>query len=545
MTLRFLHLFTSFFTFFSVALGSNDCSIETFQAFLDANGTAARVVYARHYAENSTFVNPNISSATNPTQLPAACAIQVNATTDVDTHFSFGVFLPDTWNERFFHAAQEGEDINWVDMAVGLRYGFASVATDTGHTGSDMDGVWWKNPESINDWAWRANHLTSVLGKFLVESFYGQKPKYSYFAGCSTGGRQAMKETQKFPRDYDGVIAACPAWWTTHQQLYNLKQTTYQAPQGSAHTIPMEMFAVIGAEAIRQCDPQDGLVDNIISDPLGCHFDYLPLLCTEAKNTSCLTGPQIETLHKIYNDWVETNQTFVYTHPLYGSEAMWNESGVIGNGSVGNEDSQLWYPQHILGLANFTVQDFDYSVVQYADQTDPGDSSADNYDLAEFYHHGGKLIHYHGHSDAIVPPGIGLYYRDHMAATLAPQGIDIDDFYRFFAIPGMEHCYHTPSTMGAPWYIAGPTQASTLSSSLYSVPGYQDAKHDIFLALINWVENGTAPDYIIGSRFNSSVEYTANTIDKQRPICAYPKLAQYVGSGDIDDAANFQCKALY
>lgn len=99
--------------------------------------------------------------------------------------------------------------------------------------------------------------------------------------------------------------------------------------------------------------------------------------------------------------------------------------------------------------------------------------------------------------------------------------------------------------MGAPWYIAGPTQASTLSSSLYSVPGYQDAKHDIFLALINWVENGTAPDYIIGSRFNSSVEYTANTIDKQRPICAYPKLAQYVGSGDIDDAANFECKALY
>lgn len=101
MTLRFLYLVTSLLTLFSLALGSNDCSIETFQAFLDANGTAARVVYARHYAENSTFVNPNISSVTNPTQMPAACAIQVNATTDVDTYFSFGVFLPDTWNERF------------------------------------------------------------------------------------------------------------------------------------------------------------------------------------------------------------------------------------------------------------------------------------------------------------------------------------------------------------------------------------------------------------------------------------------------------------
>ncbi|OOF90624.1 hypothetical protein ASPCADRAFT_10534 [Aspergillus carbonarius ITEM 5010] len=523
----------------------SNCTIETFQAFLDANGTNARVVYARHYAENSTFVNPNITSGVNPTELPAACAIQVNATTDVNTHFSFGVFFPDTWNQRFFHAAQEGEDINWVDMAVGLRYGFAAVATDTGHTGSDMDGVWWKNPESINDWAWRANHLTSVLGKFLVESFYGQKPKYNYFAGCSTGGRQAMKETQKFPLDYDGVIAACPAWWTTHQQLYNLKQTTFQAPKGSAHTIPMEMFAIIGAETIRQCDPQDGLVDNIISDPLGCNFDYLPLLCTETKNTSCLTGPQLETLHKIYDDWVETNQTFVYAHSLYGSEVMWNESGVFGNGSAGNEDTQLWYPRQILGLANFTAQDLDYSLVQYAEQTDPGNSSADDYDLSEFYRHGAKLIQYHGHSDAIVPPGIGLYYRDHLAATVAPQGIDIDDFYRLFLIPGMEHCYHTPSTMNAPWYIAGPTQASTLSPSLHSVPGYQDAKHDVLLALVNWVENGVAPEYIIGSNFNSSVDFSASTIDKQRPICAYPKVAQYVGSGDINDAANFACKSLY
>ncbi|PWY80797.1 tannase and feruloyl esterase [Aspergillus sclerotioniger CBS 115572] len=524
---------------------ASNCSIQTFQSFFDANGTNARVVYAHHYAENSTFVNPNITSAVNPTELPAACAIQVNATTDVNTHFSFGVFFPDTWNQRFFHAAQEGEDINWVDMAVGLRYGFAAVATDTGHTGSDMAGVWWKNPESISDWAWRANHLTSVLGKFLVESFYGQKPKYNYFAGCSTGGRQAMKETQKFPLDYDGVIAACPAWWTTHQQLFNLKQTTFQAPEGSPHTIPMEIFAVIGEEAIRQCDPQDGLVDNIISDPLGCNFDYLPLLCTETKNTSCLTGPQLETLHHIYNDWVETNQTFVYAHSLYGSEVMWSEGGSFGNGSAGNVETQLWYPRQMLGMANFTAEDLDFSLVEYADQTNPGDSSADNYDLAQFYRHGAKLIHYHGHSDATVPPGIGLYYRDHLAATMAPQGIDVDDFYRLFLIPGMEHCYNTPSTMNAPWYIAGPTQASSLSASLHSVPGYQDPKHDILLALIDWVENGVAPEYIIGSHFNSSVDISASTIDKQRPICAYPKMAQYVGSGDINGAANFECKTLY
>ncbi|PYH97861.1 tannase and feruloyl esterase [Aspergillus ellipticus CBS 707.79] len=524
---------------------ANNCSIETFQAFFDANGTNAHVVYARHFAENSTFVNPNVTSVVIPTQLPATCAVQVNATTDADTHFSFGVFLPDDWNDRFFHAAQEGEDIDWVDMAVGLRYGFATVATDTGHTGSDMVGTWWENPESINDWAWRANHLTSVLGKFIVEKFYNQKPKYSYFAGCSTGGRQAMKETQAFPGDYDGVIAACPAYWTTHQQLFNLKQTLFQAPEGSAHTIPTEMFEVISEEATRQCDPQDGLVDNIISDPLGCDFDYTPLLCTTSKNSSCLTGSQLETLHKIYSDWVETNQTFVYAHALYGSEAMWDESGLYGNGSETNIATQLWYPEHILGLTNFTADELDYSLVEYADKTNPGNSNANDYDLAEFYRNGGKLIQYHGHSDAIVPPGIGLWYREHLAAALAPQGIDIDDFYRFFLIPGMEHCGSTPSNMNASWYIAGPTQASSLSSSLYSVPGYHDAKHDVLLALVDWVENGVAPQYIIGSNFNSTVDFTVNTIDKQRPICAYPKQARYTGSGDINAAANFECRSLY
>ncbi|KAJ5736942.1 uncharacterized protein N7483_002067 [Penicillium malachiteum] len=525
----------------AVAAATN-CSIETFQAYLDANGTNAQVVYARHYAENATFVNPNVTAVENPTELPATCAIQVNATTDAGTHYSFGVFLPDNWNERFFHAAQEGADINWVDMAVGLRYGFASVATDTGHFGSDMGGTWWENPQSINDWAWRANHLTSVVGKFLVESFYGQKPKYNYFAGCSTGGRQAMKESQAFPMDYDGIISACPAWWTTHQQLWNLWQTTLQAPEGSEHSIPMSMFSVIGEEVIRQCDPQDGLVDGVISDPLGCNVDYLPLLCNGTQNSSCLTGPQLDTLHKIYSDWVEADQTFVYSHVEYGSEFMWNESGNIGNGSVGNEAEQYWYLQEILGISNFTASDLNLKLVEYADKTDPGNSSANDFNLAPFYKSGAKLIHYHGHSDATVPPGIGIYFRDQMAATVAPQGIDIDEFYRFFIIPGMEHCSGTPSTMNAPWYIAGPTQASALSSSLYGVPGYRDAKHDVLLALVNWVENDTAPEYIIGSFFDDDETFS---ITKQRPICAYPKQAKYKGSGDINDTDNFECKLLF
>lgn len=166
-----------------------------------------------------------------------------------------------------------------------------------------MEGDWYLNPESQNDWGWRANHLTAVNGKYLTESFYGTPISYSYMTGCSTGGRQTLKAVEMFPEDFDGAVAACAAWWTAHQQLFNLKQTTFQYPAGSNHTIPTDLFEIIGAEAIRQCDPQDGLMDGLISDPIGCNFDYTPLLCVEGHNNgSCLTGEQIVTLHKIYSD---------------------------------------------------------------------------------------------------------------------------------------------------------------------------------------------------------------------------------------------------
>ncbi|ETS78847.1 hypothetical protein PFICI_08700 [Pestalotiopsis fici W106-1] len=388
--------------------GVVNCTIDNFQSILDSNGTIDQVVYAQHYAANSTFQNPNATTlqfASNPVALPATCAVQVNVTTEYQTHFSFGIFLPDDWNGRFFLAAQEGTNINWVDMAVGLRYRFASVATDTGHTGSDMNGFWYLNPESLNDWGWRANHLGTVYGKLLTEQFYDTSIAYSYMAGCSTGGRQSFKEAQMFPEDFDGIISACPAYWTTHQQFFNLKQTTFQYPSGSNHTIPTELFDLIGQEAIRQCDPQDGLVDGLISDPLGCNFDYHSLLCIGSSNTSsCLTGPQLDTLHKFYSDWKEDNDTFIYPHSLYGSEAMWNQSGIFGNGSISNIGSQYWYPQHILGLTNFTFENLTLDLIQWAEEVDPGQDQASDWDLSPFYERGGKLLHYHGHSDAIVPP---------------------------------------------------------------------------------------------------------------------------------------------
>ncbi|TGO27201.1 hypothetical protein BPAE_0046g00640 [Botrytis paeoniae] len=330
--------------------------------------------------------------------MPANCAVQLNVTTKVNTYFSFILMLPTKWNSRFFGAAQSGQGINHIDVATGMRYVFAAVGTDTGHTDSDMSSSWIGNPESITDWAWRANHEMTVIG-----------------------GRQSLKELEMFPEDYDGVAVGCPAWWTTHNQLWNLKQTLYQSPAKSPHTIPISMFSVI---------------DNF-----------------------CLTSPQLDTLLSIYNDWVDVNQTYVFSHVLYRSEETW-ANGNIGDGSASNSANQLWYMQKSLGLTDFTAADLSYGTVAL---------------------------------------GASVYFHDHVTRTLAPMGIEVDDFYRFFLVPGLD------------------------------IPGYSDPRHDVLLALMTWVENGTAPDSIIGTKFNDDL-----TVAKQRHICAFPNQAKYDGTGDVD-----------
>lgn len=248
-----------------------------------------------------------------------------------------------------------------------------------------------------------------------------------------------MKNLQIYPDDYDGVIAGAPAWWTTHQQLWNLKQTTYQAPADSPHTIPENMFDILVAEVIKQCDPQDGLQDGIISDPQGCNFKPNTLACQATSTTNeCLTAEQLSTLYKIYNDWVDVNQTFVYGHLWRGSEASWL-LGNIGLGANSTIEQQYWYPRDLMGLGDdFIWQDLDYNTVQLADRLNPGNATADQYDISDFYNRGGKFIHYHGLSDAYVSPDASLYYYDQALSAMQPQGIEMDDFYRLFLIPGME-----------------------------------------------------------------------------------------------------------
>ncbi|KIY53923.1 feruloyl esterase B precursor [Fistulina hepatica ATCC 64428] len=524
-----------------------NCSVSAISAVLPSN---VSVSWAYSMAEGSTFDVPlgDTGFPTSPTNLSACCAVAVEVPAPGNTTYNFGMFLPDNWNGRFLTAGNAGfaGGINWLSMGDGLGYGFAVMSTDTGHNSTAEDASWaYEESEKMVNWGYRALHGSIVLAKQLTEGYYGESISYSYYRGCSTGGRQGLKEAEMFPDDFDGVVVGAPAWWTKHLQLWNMMVGLYNEPVNSSHYVDPSLFSVLGDEMLKQCDPQDGVIDNIIMDPIGCNFRPETLLCTAntTNTSSCFTGPQLDTVYHWYNDWVEANQTFIFPHFQPGSEWQWDTSIGLLNSDV---PSPLGtdYVQYMLGLGpDWSWEEWNPDLIALSDELNPGNATADDFDISPFYEKGGKLIHYHGLSDGSIATGSSIYFYDHVLRALTPQGIDLDDFYRFFLIPGMGHCAVTSTTMDAPWYIAGDGQAAELGTGVHSVPGFSDAKHDVLLAMLAWVENGTAPDSIIATIYVNDT--THDEVLRQRPLCVYPDQAFYNGTGDVNSTESWTCKSLY
>ncbi|KAH0035086.1 putative ferulic acid Esterase/Feruloyl esterase, partial [Aureobasidium melanogenum] len=528
------------------ALTSGTVAITCDKASLQsAFSSIATVDFAQWMPANSSFNVPetDVAYPISPTEMQAACAVQVSVKNGTSS-YGFGIFLPDDWNGRFLAVGNGGfaGGINWLDMAAGLGYKFAVVSTDTGHNSTSSDGKWaYHNEDALLDWGYRAMHGSTVLGKQLTTAYYSNPILYSYYSGCSTGGRQGLRDIQLYPGDFDGVVAGAPAWWTNHLQPWTTKLGTYNLPNTSAHHIDPSLFPVIGAEVMRQCDGADGVVDTIISDPNACDFDPNYLLCTPANNnTNCLTPPQLDTLFKIYSDYVDTNQTFVFPHLWKSSEAQWH---VLLSGLT-NEPNNLGddYVKYFLNRGpQWQWQDFDYGVVQQADAIDPGNATADDFEsLSAFHARGGKLLHYHGMGDGLIATGSSVYLYSKILQTLAPKGVNLDSFYRFFLVPGMQHCTGTADTVNAPWYFAGANQAGSISTSVSGVPGFRDAKHDVLLAMMDWVEKGVAPTEIIATKWvNDTLQ---DKVMRQRPLCMWPKKQKWSGKGDVNQASTWSCE---
>lgn len=515
---------------------TSPCSIDYLNNALPLNAT---IISAQSVSAGGSFGEgaADIPFPTNPTNLTATCALIVNVTTSDSSFFRFGLFMPTTtWNERYMTVGNGGfaGGINWLDMGAGLQYGFAVASTDTGHNSSISDLTWaLDNPEKQLDFGFRAIHGTTEIAKQLVQQFYNASPKFSYYSGCSTGGRQGIRDAYQFPDDFDGLLVGAPAWWTVRLQPWTTRTGLLNLPATAPNHIGPELFSTIAAEAIRQCDPVDGVTDGIISSPDTCNFDASTLLCSLSNSTACLTAEQVQTVNNIHADYV-INGTLAFPGMKIGAESLWV---VLLGGSSPNPLGDGYIQNFLLNNASWTADEYTDDIVALADSRDPGNCTIDNFDMSPFRDNGGKVLLYHGLADGLIATGSSNVLYEGVAN--ATGGIDsMDNWFRFFLVPGMGHC--TATAVDAPWYFAGANQQASLGTDILSVPGFMDAKHDALLALMDWVENDTAIDTIIATTWENSTDPSSG-VKRQRPLCPFPTEAKYDGTGDVNSADSWTC----
>ena len=435
--------------------------------------------------------------------LPAFCRVALSIKPTSDSDIKVEVWMPMTgWNGKFQgvgNGAWNGA-VQTAALATGLAKGYAMASTDTGHEGGSASFAL-GHPEKLIDFGYRAVHEMTVKGKAITTAFYDNSaPKYSYFVGCSAGGKQAIKETQMYPADYDGVVAGSPGvnWSGRALQTIWVGQAVAKAP------IPQPKFAAINAAAVAACDAIDGVKDGVIENPRQCKFDPAVLLCKAEDNNTCLTAAQVETAKQIYSNVSNsrTKQSLV-AGLSPGSEVGWTTMASAQPFGPGVD---------LFKYVVFNDANWDFKTLNWdsdLDKTLKASASMDAMDpnLKPFFDRGGKIISYHGWTDPQISPGSTVDYYQTVLDKMGGAS-KVHENYRLFMVPGMNHC-------------GGGTGTD---------------QFDMLAALENWVEKKQAPATISASRVANG--QTVRT----RPLCPYPQVATYKGSGSTDDAASFSCK---
>ncbi|KAK8091094.1 hypothetical protein PG994_000599 [Apiospora phragmitis] len=471
----------------------------------------------------------NLGYPLNATNLPELCAVIIRVPSGTST-YRFGLFLPavSNWNSRFLATGNGGflGGIDWVDMGAGPHYGFATLSTDTGHNSASTQSWAYKDGEAQRDWGYRAMHGSVDLGKRLTAAYYGRDIAYSYYSGCSTGGRQGLKEIQISPDSFNGVLVGAPAWDTTGLMSWLTALGTWNLPASDPKAFTTTaQYSLLASTVLSQCDKVDGLVDNIVSTPEACKPDLSVIQCGKrgVNADNCLTPQQIGTAQKVWNDYYTSKGDLVYNGLELSGENQWDVYTLYGASE--NFDTQ-WEKFWVYNNTAWNWQQYSEKVFYDSVQANPGNATADSFDISAFRRAGGKLILYQGLADGLISARSSLHYYNETAK----------------AIPGMQHCGGSPAAVKAPWYIGSWSQPARLTGTAgaYSVPGFQDAEHDALLALMRWTENGTAVDAIIATAWDDDGSQELS-VYRQRPICPYPKKATYDGTGDPNSASSWAC----
>jgi feruloyl esterase len=443
--------------------------------------------------------------------VPAFCRVVAVATPTTDSTINFEVWLPaaDAWNKKFQGVGNSGWSgaIPYASMAVALRRGYATAGTDTGHTGEDLSFAA-GHPEKIIDWAYRGVHVMTIASKLIIRAHQGALPQHSYFTGCSTGGAQGLMSAQRYPEDYNGIVAGNPgndrvgrlasyiwAWTAAHQTPESL--------------IPPEKLQKVTDAVVSACDNLDGVKDGVIDDPRRCNFDPGTLLCKGEDTASCLTSRQLEALRKIYNGPHNARQVRqIFPGVPKGSESGSNAGWQTSIMDPPEPPGTGFWKHFVFADPNWDFRTFDWDRdLAYARARVGSIVDAANPDLRQFRERGGRLIMTAGWNDPINVSEQAIQYYE-AVERLIDNEERTRDFFRLFMVPGMGHC----------------------------APGPGPSTFDAVAALEMWVQHQVPPDRIIATRPAAD-----GAPARTRPLCPYPLVARQRAGGSIDEAATFTC----
>jgi feruloyl esterase len=435
----------------------------------------------------------------------AFCRVAATLKPSGDSSIKIEVWLPlQGWNGKLMGAGDFGwaGSIMYGGLLLGLEHGFATVSTDTGHDNSLAQGEFaLGHPDKMVDYGYRAAHSMTVDAKVFIKAFYGQEPKHSYWFGCSLGGQMGLTEIQRFPEDYDGAIIGAPASPIVELNAYQIWPSLLVA-QNPARQLGRVKAGMLHEAVINACDAQDGAKDGEIEDPTACHFDPKVLLCKAEDNDKCLTAPQVEFVQMLYRGPVNSRTG----ENIFEGAVPGMEEGFGGYSAT----NPMGVAVALFKYMVFQDPNWDWKTLDMEKDVAYGRAVlrtinvADNPDLKPFFDRGGKLLWYHGWVDGASPMESVKYLN---AVKRSVGEAVAEKSMRLFAMPGMGHC-------------SG---------------GIGCDAFDKLAELDRWVETGKAPDRIVASKLQGG------KVVRTHPLCAYPKVARYTGSGDLNDAANFTC----
>lgn len=439
----------------------------------------------------------------------------------IEKEIGFEVWLPldGDWSGRLLTGGVGGQagNFNYRELARGVRRGFASASTDTGHKAADRNWLM-GDPIRAANYAERANHLLAVKVKALIQRFYRRDIRTSLFMGCSGGGRQALTEAQRFPEDYDGILAGAPGPKTPEMSVRRMWEM--QQHSLTARYMPDSAWDLVYRSAIRLCDPLDGVTDAVIGDPVACRFRIADLECADKADApsgaSCLTPQQVGIAQRIYA-------------PLHDENGKKIDDGLLPGVRVRSQilpepftPGPPYLAVALFGQGVHRDPNWDASTFRIADDLPAIDRimdlHADNPDIRPFVRRGGKLMIYQGWADPLVAAQPTVEYYEAVQDKL---GARAQNSVRLFMIPGVEHCIGGPGTDS---FGGNGGDASVV-----------DPQHDMLSALVAWVEEGGAPARIEAAKIEDG------RVTRTRPLCAWPLVARYDGHGDSNLSSSFAC----